>query len=196
MTNPTKTPTSIKTPDLLEHPLAAMHRLKALGLEGDVLDCALLMKACEKSKVSLDEIHDLFGSKVAFMVYCLSKANKDQFQNEHKGTEDYIEKLKLGTSVYPEILLIQISDRIEDLKNIKKLNNKNQGILLNETIKLFMPLYKDFSENTQQTFQNPAKQLINELIEILKTHTKVSTKKTENKNAVQFPKMKISGVAA
>lgn len=121
--------------------LTSMHTLRDLGLKGDILDSAVLISAFEESRVSLDEIHEMFGDKTAFIVYCLSKTPQNQFQKESDKKKDdirnYIEKLEIGSKVYPEILLLKMSEQLSDLND----TNTDQNALLKELSAHFIPFY-------------------------------------------------------
>lgn len=155
--------------EYIAHPLSTRETLKQLHLNGDILDAAVLHDVCEEAGVDFNEIQERFGEKIAFIVYCLSKTPKAQFQNSSNAMEerrdDYIEKLYIGAKVYPEIMLIKMSDQIDNMQSISVFRVTKQKRLLSDIQNKYLPLFESCIEDLSEEFQDTAVMLLNRLKE-------------------------------
>ncbi len=98
------------------HPLRVMQKLLPLNPSDELLITALLHDVVEDTATTLKEIETQFGSKVAAMVKGLTKTGK----------ESPIIILERAAQKTPEVLLIKISDRLDNLTDIDKLAEKTK----------------------------------------------------------------------
>lgn len=129
----------------ISHLLNVWSTLEALGLEGEILDCALLHDICEDIRIEPEALEKDFGFKVSQMVFFLSKADKSYFSHDIPGHDSrlkiYVQKFKQGIKMYPEIMLVKLSDQIDNLSTLQVFPKDKQERIVEEMHTWFLPVY-------------------------------------------------------
>lgn len=129
----------------LQHPLRVMKRLQDLELPQKVLIVALLHDVCEDSDLCYENIIDDFGYEIGMMVYFLSKKDKSCFSATEEGKmlrlKHYLKKLDFARKHYPEVLLVKMSDQIDNLLTLDAFSADKQKEQLDEVKEHFIPVY-------------------------------------------------------
>lgn len=159
----------------IHHPVSVMERLQELGLRGKILECALLHDVCEDTKVTFEEVHQMFGKEIGAMVYFLTKTDKEHFDHTIEGHDLrlklYIEKLTEGIREYPEVMLIKMSDQIDNLMTLHIFPPEKQSRIVYEMKQYFLPLYKTSLLNYPKKYTKAALQLYQQLEKQINIHT-------------------------
>lgn len=100
----------------LDHLKGVVDRLKNLGVsDEEVLEAAWLHDTIEDTDTTFDEIDQRFGSKVAVLVFALSK---DKNITKNLREKQYVKQLKDASFEAKLIKLCDISSNLKDLKNV------------------------------------------------------------------------------
>ena len=116
------------------HPLAVADIVAEFLPKTDVIVAAILHDVLEDSKCPLELMSNEFNSRIAQMVYRLTRIRSDENGNEIKLTiEELIDGLKKDDD--KEALLIKEVDRLHNLSTIEGLSKEKQDDNANETMK-------------------------------------------------------------
>lgn len=133
------------------HPIeVARICVEEIGLGPTAVVCALLHDVVEDTEVSLKEIHDQFGDRVALIVDGLTKLD-GLHESENPQAENLSKVLKAMVSDV-RVVLIKMADRLHNLRTIRSMPPHKQLKIAAETSYIYAPvahrlgLYKIKSE--------------------------------------------------
>lgn len=121
------------------HPIeVARICVEEIGLGPTAVICALLHDVVEDTDVSLKEIHDQFGDRVALIVDGLTKLD-GLHDSESPQAENLSKVLKAMVSDV-RVVLIKMADRLHNLRTIKSMAHHKQIKIAAETTSIYAPL--------------------------------------------------------
>lgn len=123
------------------HPLEVAGILTDMRLDGDTIATALLHDVVEDTVATIEEIHELFGPKVAELVDGVTKLSKIEMQTESLRQAENFRKFLLAMSNDIRVLLVKLADRLHNMRTINFIKNpdKRRRIAL-ETMEIYAPL--------------------------------------------------------
>ncbi|MGQ1911246.1 RelA/SpoT family protein [Marinifilum sp. RC60d5] len=113
--------------------------VEELGLGRTSLICALLYDIVQKERINIDEITELFGSKVAQIIQGLVKVTNIYSQNLTQHTDNF-RKLLLSFADDVRVVLIILADRLFHIRNMEHKSVEEQQLLAKEIEFLYIPL--------------------------------------------------------
>nr|WP_320119632.1 RelA/SpoT family protein [uncultured Marinifilum sp.] len=113
--------------------------VEELGLGRTSLICALLYDIVQKERINIDEITELFGSKVAQIIQGLVKVTNIYNQNLTQHTDNF-RKLLLSFADDVRVVLIILADRLFHIRNMEHKSVEEQQLLAKEIEFLYIPL--------------------------------------------------------
>ncbi len=123
------------------HPLEVAGILTDMKLDGDTIATALLHDVVEDTVATIDEIHELFGPKVAELVDGVTKLSKIELQAESVRQAENFRKFLLAMSNDIRVLLVKLADRLHNMRTLshhpKPESRKRIG---RETLEIYAPL--------------------------------------------------------
>ena len=124
----------------LLHPIAvAQIVIKEIGLGVKSVVAALLHDVVEDTDYTVEDIEQIFGAKVAYMVDGLTKMS-GVFNAETSEQAEYFRKVLLTLSDDVRVILIKIADRLHNMRTLQFMPLNKQIKITGETIYLFAPL--------------------------------------------------------
>jgi len=105
----------------------------AAGLLHDVIEDA------ENAIDKLEELRQIFGENIAFLVEGTTKLSKIKYRGEERQKEN-IKKLILASSKDVRVLLIKLADRYHNMQTLKHLPLEKQQRIALETYEIYAPL--------------------------------------------------------
>ena len=110
-----------------------------IGLGVTSVVCALLHDVVEDTDLSIEDIENMFGKKVALIVDGLTKISGVFDTNSSLQAENF-RKMLLTLSEDVRVILIKLADRLHNMRTLDSLPREKQIKVSNETIYLFAPL--------------------------------------------------------
>ena len=163
----------------IEHPLSVASILADMKMDVATIAAALLHDTIEDTETSVNDIKDLFGEEVAFLVEALTKLSKIEFRTKEQAQAENFRKMFLAMSEDIRVILIKFADRLHNMRTLQHLTgNKQQRIAL-ETIEIYAPIANRLgigwlrTELEDLSFKILMPELYNELVR------KVATRKEE-----------------
>ncbi len=122
------------------HPLrVALIVSKEIGLGLTSILAALIHDVVEDTSVSINDIKDIFGSTVCEIVHGLTKIKKLASWEEGIQGENF-KKLFLEASKDSRIILLKLSDRLDNMRTLEFLPRRKQLRISGETRQFYAPL--------------------------------------------------------
>ncbi len=123
------------------HPLNVAYILATAGLDEPTICAALLHDIVEDTKVTYQDVVDIFGQEIADLVEGVTKLTQFQ-QNitvKEQQVEDY-RKMFLAMGKDIRVILIKLADRLHNMRTLKFLSEDRQIAISKETMELYAPL--------------------------------------------------------
>lgn len=122
------------------HPLAVAQIVaEEIGLGTTSIVAAILHDTVEDTEVTLEDIENIFGSKVTKLVDGLTKISGVFDQSSSIQAENF-RRMLLTMSDDIRVILIKIADRLHNMRTLGSLNPQKQQKIASETLYLFAPL--------------------------------------------------------
>lgn len=109
-----------------------------IGLGATAVVCALLHDVVEDTDVSLKQIHDQFGDRVALIVDGLTKL--DGLHDRESPQAENLSKVLRAMVSDVRVVLIKMADRLHNLRTIKSMSQHKQLKIAAETSSIYAPL--------------------------------------------------------
>ena len=123
-----------------EHCVAVAQIALDYNLDPETIIAAVLHNILESTDVSLEQIEETFGGGVARMVDGMSRlASLPEKAREERQAEN-LRKLILATSTDMRVMLLQLADRLHNMRTLHKFPPARQQLIANETLEIYAPI--------------------------------------------------------
>lgn len=112
---------------------------KEIGLGATSIICALLHDVVEDTDVTIEDIEDKFGKKVADIIHGLTKISGIVGKSNSLQAENF-RKIILTLAEDVRVILIKIADRLHNMRTLDSVNRTSQLKIASETMVIFAPL--------------------------------------------------------
>jgi guanosine-3',5'-bis(diphosphate) 3'-pyrophosphohydrolase len=124
----------------IRHPLSVAYILADIKMDLPSLAAGLLHDTIEDTNTTIEDIRNLFGKEVAFIVESLTKLSKVEFRTKKEAQAENFRKMLLAMSEDIRVILIKFADRLHNMRTLQHLpENKRQRIAA-ETLEIYAPL--------------------------------------------------------
>jgi len=125
----------------INHPLRVALLLSKMKLGANTIIAGLLHDILEDADIPLEEIKSNFNDEVAFLVQALTKINKIKYKKGETDMEkENFRNMILAMTKDIRVILIKLSDRLDNMKTIWALDEEKQKKKAMETLEIFAPL--------------------------------------------------------
>ena len=129
----------------ISHPLAVAHMLIEWGMDIDSVLAGVLHDTVEDTDVKLDEIENLFGHDISFLVDGVTKVSKARagmrdLDSYLPQTKDNLSKLLIAVSQDVRVIIIKLADRLHNLETLQYLPADRQKKIARESLAVFAPM--------------------------------------------------------
>ncbi len=124
----------------IHHPLAVADILADMKLDTATIAAGLLHDTVEDTGTSTEDIKEMFGSEIAFLVDALTKLSKVEFKTREDAQAENFRKMLLAMSKDVRVILIKFADRLHNMKTIKHLPEEKRRRIASETLDIYAPL--------------------------------------------------------
>lgn len=129
----------------ITHPLAVTAVLVEWGMDIDTLIAGVLHDTVEDTETTLDEIENLFGRDVAFLVDGVTKVSQARsgmrdLSSYLPTTKDNLTKLLIAVGQDVRVIIIKLADRLHNMQTLEYMPSDKQLKIARETIEVFAPL--------------------------------------------------------
>jgi len=134
------------------HPIAvAQIACSEMGLGSTSISAALLHDVVEDTDYTVEDIQNIFGSKIAQIVDGLTKISGGIFGDKASAQAENFKKLLLTMSDDIRVILIKICDRLHNMRTLASQPANKQYKIAGETLYIYAPLANRLGLNKIKT---------------------------------------------
>ena len=122
------------------HPLAVADILAHLQIDHITLMAALMHDVVEDTSYSKEDLEEMFGSEVAFLVDGVTKLNQFQYETKEDRQMENYRKMILAMAKDVRVVVIKLADRLHNMRTLKHMRSDKQKRIAKETLEIFAPL--------------------------------------------------------
>ena len=122
------------------HPLAVADILAHLQIDHITLMAALMHDVVEDTSYSKEDLEEMFGSEVAFLVDGVTKLNQFQYETKEDRQMENYRKMILAMAKDVRVVVIKLGDRSHNMRTLKHMRSDKQKRIAKETLEIFAPL--------------------------------------------------------
>lgn len=124
----------------LSHPLCVSYILAEMNMDIDTVIAGLLHDTLEDTDATFEELEQLFGYDVAFLVDGVSKIGKIRFKSSEQKMAENFRKMLISMSKDVRVIVIKLADRLHNMRTIDFLREDKQKRIAQETMEIYAPL--------------------------------------------------------
>ena len=122
------------------HPVAVAKILFEIGMDNECLIGALLHDVVEDTKVSIDDVQNLFGGEVALLVDGVTKLGKIPLTTREEVQAENIRKMFMAMNEDIRVIIIKLADRLHNMRTAKFWPEYKQREKSLETLEFYAPI--------------------------------------------------------
>ena len=129
----------------ITHPLSVGYTLIEWDMDIDSILAGVLHDTVEDTPATLDEIENLFGRDVAFLVDGVTKVSQARagmrdLESYMPQTKDNLSKLLIAVSQDVRVIIIKLADRLHNLQTLQHMPKDKQQKISRESLEVFAPM--------------------------------------------------------
>lgn len=127
------------------HPLSVASTLVEWGMDVDTVLAGILHDTVEDTDATLEEIENLFGRDVAFLVDGVTKVSQARagmrnLESYLPQTKDNLSKLLIAVGQDVRVIIIKLADRLHNLSTLQHMPEDKQRKIARESLDVFAPM--------------------------------------------------------
>lgn len=126
--------------DYFIHPIAVAITLSNMQLDDQTICAGLMHDVLEDTPVKEEDMEDLFGKEITFLVDGVTKLKKLNYKNKEEKQAENIRKMVLAMSNDIRVILIKLADRLHNMRTLEYKTEKKQKKTARETLEIYVPL--------------------------------------------------------
>ncbi|MCG6552481.1 MAG: bifunctional (p)ppGpp synthetase/guanosine-3',5'-bis(diphosphate) 3'-pyrophosphohydrolase [Candidatus Magnetominusculus sp. LBB02] len=123
-----------------EHPLAVASILADMHLDCKTVAAGLLHDTVEDTETTVNEIVEIFGEDVGFMVGALTKLKQIEFRTREEAQAENFRKMFIAMAEDVRVILIKFADRLHNMRTLRFMPLHKQKLIAAETLDIYAPL--------------------------------------------------------
>ncbi|MDQ6908794.1 MAG: RelA/SpoT family protein, partial [Chloroflexota bacterium] len=126
----------------ITHPVAVATILADMQMDAETIAAALLHDVPEDTSITLDNIRNQFGDKVARLVDGVTKLERIEWTagKEDSSKAESLRKMFLAMADDVRVVLIKLADRLHNMRTISAMSERSQMANAQETLEIYAPL--------------------------------------------------------
>ncbi len=124
----------------IEHPLAVAAILTDMHMDCSTIAAGLLHDTIEDTDTTVEDIKELFGNEVGFLVESLTKLSEMEFKTSSEAYAENFRKIFIAMVKDIRVILIKFADRLHNMRTLKYLSEDKRQKTAKETLDIYAPL--------------------------------------------------------
>lgn len=124
----------------LSHPLEVAKILAELKLDEASICTGLLHDTMEDTDATKDEIEQVFGHDIAYLVDGVTKLSQIKFYSTEEKQAENFRKMLVAMSRDIRVLLVKLADRLHNMRTLQYMPIEKQERIATETMEIYAPL--------------------------------------------------------
>ena len=124
----------------IEHPLAVAAILTDMHLDSTTIAAGLLHDTVEDTDTTVEDIRELFGDDIAFLVESLTKLSRMEFKTSEEAQAENFRRMFLAMAEDMRVILIKFADRLHNMRTLEHLPEQKRKKIALETQEVYAPL--------------------------------------------------------
>jgi GTP pyrophosphokinase len=122
------------------HPLAVAQIIAELKLDVASVCAGLLHDCVEDTSATVDQLGELFGKEIAFLVDGVTKLGKLPYSTREEQQAENFRKMLLAMARDIRVILVKLCDRLDNMRSLHHLPAEKQERIASETMQIYAPL--------------------------------------------------------
>jgi guanosine-3',5'-bis(diphosphate) 3'-pyrophosphohydrolase len=124
----------------IEHPLAVASILADMKMDVTTIAAGLLHDTIEDTESSVEDIRNIFGQEIAFLVESLTKISRIEFTTREEAQAENFRKMILAMAEDIRVVLIKFADRLHNMRTLHHLSENKRLRIATETLDIYAPI--------------------------------------------------------
>lgn len=122
------------------HPLSVAHIISELKLDVASVCAGLLHDCVEDTSATVEQLDELFGKEIAFLVEGVTKLGKLPYSTREEQQAENFRKMLLAMARDIRVILVKLCDRLDNMRSLHHLPPEKQERIAAETMQIYAPL--------------------------------------------------------
>jgi GTP pyrophosphokinase len=123
----------------MAHPLWVAYILASMNMDQDTVIAGMLHDTLEDTDATRDEVENLFGKDVAFLVDSLTKISKIEFKSKEEKQAENFRKMLISILEDMRVIIIKLADRLHNMRTLAPFRRDKQERIAKETLEIYAP---------------------------------------------------------
>jgi GTP pyrophosphokinase len=124
----------------LVHPLGVAYIIAQLNLDEASVVAGLLHDTLEDTLAGPEEIEELFGPTIRFLVEGVTKLSKISFTSGKERQAENVRKMLVAMSQDLRVILVKLADRLHNMRTLEFMDADRRESIATETLEIYAPL--------------------------------------------------------
>lgn len=135
-------------PPFFYHPAEVARILAEIGMDIPTIATGLLHDVLEDTNTSFEELEELFGAEIAFLVQGVTKLSAVKYSSREEYQAENIRKFLFAISQDLRVLIVKIVDRLHNMRTLQYMPVEKQKEVALETLDIYAPLAEKIGMNS------------------------------------------------
>lgn len=122
------------------HPAEVSLILAELDMDDDTLIAGLLHDVIEDTEYTYQQISEVFGESVAYLVDGVTKLGKIHYETKEEREAENLRKMFLAMAEDIRVILIKLADRLHNIRTLKFQTDDKKREKAQETLEIYAPI--------------------------------------------------------